>query len=205
MVLHSVGTTWFESCKLLTIDGSGAHLTLATTCARTCYVTDNICTTLPRLLGRISLRIARRRETKGHGQASSIISQNSQRDIGHGFDVAMDQELAKATKSVADPWNQLPKNHPLAASGIHSRTCMNSRDTAFMATAARWAGTVSLRRPPNDRFSNRASGSSSVAILVGLVVHAGHASLRSLMAPFERSRCTHASDQGLESLALGRA
>jgi len=37
------------------------------------------------------------------------------------------------------------------------------------------------------------------------VVHAGHASLRSLMAPVERGRCTHAWDQGLESLANGRA
>lgn len=37
------------------------------------------------------------------------------------------------------------------------------------------------------------------------IVHAGHASLRSLVAPVQRSRCTHAWDQGLESLALGRA
>ena len=36
----------------------------------------------------------------------------------------------------------------------------------------------------NDRFSNRAFGSSSFLVVVGLIVHAGHASLRSLLAPF---------------------
>ena len=39
----------------------------------------------------------------------------------------------------------------------------------------------------------------------GFIVHAGHASIRSLLALHERSRCTHAWDQGLESLAFGRA
>lgn len=39
----------------------------------------------------------------------------------------------------------------------------------------------------------------------GFIVHAGHASIRSLIALHERSRCTHAWDQGLESLAFGRA
>jgi hypothetical protein len=122
ITLHSRGTTWFESCKLLSIDGCGAHLTPASTCASTCYSTDNICTTLPRLLGRISLRVARRREAKGHDQASAVISQNSQRDIGHGFDVAIDGELTKANQGIADQINRLPKNHPLVANGMHYHT-----------------------------------------------------------------------------------
>lgn len=50
----------------------------------------------------------------------------------------------------------------------------------------------------------KTSGSSSLADRP-LVVHAGHASLRSLVAPVRWSRCTHAWDQGLESLAVGRA
>jgi len=38
-------------------------------------------------------------------------------------------------------------------------------------------------RPTSVRFSNRAFGSSTFLIVVGLIVHAGHASLRSLLAP----------------------
>jgi hypothetical protein len=145
VVLHSRGTTWFESCKLLLIDGSGAHLTPASTCANTCYETDNICTTLPRLLGRISLRVARRREAKGHAQASSIISQNSQREIGGGFDAFMATELAKANKSVTDSMNQLPKDHPFVVHGMHSHT---TADAVYVALLGPGASEAKFVAPP---------------------------------------------------------
>jgi hypothetical protein len=127
--LYSRGTTWFESSKLFSLDGSGAQFTPASTCATTCYVTDNICTTLPRLRGRISLRVAWRREGKGHAEASSVISRNSERQIGHGFDVAMDEQLASATKAVAEHMDQLPKDHPLVAHGAH---CHTSADAVYV-------------------------------------------------------------------------
>ena len=57
----------------------------------------------------------------------------------------------------------------------------------------------------DDRFSNRALGSSSFLIFGGLIVHAGHASLRSLLARLRLEPLHACMDQGLESLAVGRA
>ena len=123
--LYSHGTTWFDSTKRLSLDGHGAHLTPASTHSTSSYLTDNITTSLPRLLGRISLHVAWRREGKSHSQASAVISRNSSRDIGHGFDVSMAERLAGATKLVTEQIDQLPKDHPLIAHGMHCHTTVD--------------------------------------------------------------------------------
>jgi hypothetical protein len=120
--LFSHGTTWFESCKSLSIDALGARFAAAVTGANTCFTTDNIATSLPRLRGRISVNTARRRAAQSHAQASSVISRHSERDIGHGFDAAMDKQLTDFREQAALRTATLPKEHPVIAYGMHFHT-----------------------------------------------------------------------------------
>lgn len=135
--LHSHGTTCFDSCKLLSIDGAGPHLTPACTQANTCYVTDQITTCARCLRGRVSVRVAWRREAKSHADASAAISRNSERTIGQGFDQAIGKELESLTRLVSDQISQLPPTHDLVAHGIHCHTTAEAVYFALLGPGAR--------------------------------------------------------------------
>jgi hypothetical protein len=84
----------FHARKLITVDDSGFLGNPATVNASTQLRTVGMSTSLPRLRGRISLRIAGRRMSQSHGRAEAITADHTADDIRHDFDARITRSLA---------------------------------------------------------------------------------------------------------------
>jgi hypothetical protein len=116
------GVTQFQSQKTIWLDGQGIHLMPAATTAQTQQTTTGMQTSLPRLRGRISLRIAQSRAAASHAQAEEVTSQHAARRIDRQFDARSQEEVAELWKTVSARLAALPLGDPLRPRGWHART-----------------------------------------------------------------------------------
>ncbi len=116
------GVTQFKSVKTIWLDGQGVHLTPSATNASTQSTTTGITTSLPRLRGRISLRIAQSRVAESHAQADEITSRHAARRIDRRFDASAAEEVAQLRNVVSTKLAALPADNPLRPRGWHARS-----------------------------------------------------------------------------------
>jgi SLA1 Homology Domain 1 (SHD1) protein len=116
------GVTQFQSVKTIWLDGQGVHLAPSATNASTQSTTTGITTSLPRLRGRISLRIAQSRVAESHAQADEITSQHAARRIDRRFDASAAEEVAQLRNIVNTKLSALPADNPLRPRGWHARS-----------------------------------------------------------------------------------
>ena len=118
--IHTTGVTRFHAVKTIWIDSQGIHGTSAQTQASTASQINGIETSLPRLLGRISLRIAGNRSAQSHHLSDTITAEHTVRQVNRAFDT-------KAMAEFNDLWNEagtqlaaLSHKNPLRPSGLRA-------------------------------------------------------------------------------------
>jgi len=116
------GITQFQSVKTIWLDGQGIHLAPAATNANTQSTITGITTSLPRLRGRISLRIAQSRAAESHAETEQITSQHAARRINRHFDASAEEQVAELRKIVSTKLAALPLDDPLRPRGWHARS-----------------------------------------------------------------------------------
>jgi hypothetical protein len=84
----------FHAHKLITVTDDGVTAGRATAVAPTELRTVGMSTSLPRLRGRISLRIAGRRMSRSHGRAEAITADHTADDIRDDFDSRVTHSLS---------------------------------------------------------------------------------------------------------------
>lgn len=114
--------TQFQSQKSIWVDGQGIHLSPATTTAHTQVTTTGMNTSLPRLRGRIALRIAQSRAAESHAQSEEVTSQHAERRVDRQFDAGAQEQVTKLWKLVNTRLAALPLDDPLRPRGWHART-----------------------------------------------------------------------------------
>ena len=116
------GVTQFHSVKTIWLDDQGIHLTPSATNASTQSTNTGITTSLPRLRGRISLRIAQSREAESHAQAEEVTSQHAARRIDRHFDASAEEQVAAPRNIVSTKLAALPTDDPLRPRGWQARS-----------------------------------------------------------------------------------
>ena len=116
------GVTQFQSVKTIWLDDQGIHLTPSATNASTQSTITGLTTSLPRLRGRISLRIAQSRAAENHAQAEEITSQHAARRIDRHFDASADEQVAALRNIVSTKLAALPTDDPLRPRGWQARS-----------------------------------------------------------------------------------
>jgi hypothetical protein len=116
------GVTQFQSVKTIWLDGQGIHLTPSATNAGTHSTITGITTSLPRLRGRIALRIAESRAAERHPQTEVVTSQHAARRIGRHFDASAEEQVAELRKTLGTRLAALPIDDPLRPRSWHARS-----------------------------------------------------------------------------------
>ncbi len=116
------GVTQFQSVKTIWLDAQGIHLTPSATNASTQSTITGLTTSLPRLRGRISLRIAQSRAAENHAQAEQVTSQHAARRIDRHFDASAEEQVAELRNIVSTKLAALPTDDSLRPRGWHARS-----------------------------------------------------------------------------------
>jgi hypothetical protein len=111
--IFTTGTTQFQSAKTIWLDGQGIHFAPAVTNAQTHSVTTGFATSLPRLRGRIALRIAGDRVAESHSTAEAITADHVRQRVNRRFDASADETLTTAWKTLNTQIAALAANDPL--------------------------------------------------------------------------------------------
>src|SRR5205085_1348042 len=93
--VSSRGSTNFSAEKMLRLEGIDILSSAPISSASTHTNTTGISTDLPRLRGRISLRIASCREAENHGLVESITSERTRRRLERAFDGLVQDRTAE--------------------------------------------------------------------------------------------------------------
>jgi len=123
--IQSSGSTRFTSEKDLWFDGVNVQQTSAHSSAETDTITDGISTDLPRLRGRISLRIASRREANNHDLAECITSQRTISKIEPAFNHIVMQRANEFMQNLRSQYAQLPFEDRFTITGVQCSTTLN--------------------------------------------------------------------------------
>ncbi len=118
--IHSTGQTEFQSTKCIWIDAQGIHTSPACTTAQAHTTVNNIETTLPRLRGRISLRIAGQRVAESHGQSEQIAAQHTAQRVNTRFDATTNDQVNQLWKKTSDHLAALSADNPLRPRSIQA-------------------------------------------------------------------------------------
>jgi hypothetical protein len=120
--IHSHGATEFTSTKKLWFDGVNIQQTDAHSTADTNTNVSGISTDLPRLRGRISLRIADRREAESHEQSEAITARHTINRIEPAFNAIVMQRAADFTQNLKSQYAKLPLEDCFAVTGVQCST-----------------------------------------------------------------------------------
>lgn len=141
--LFYYGATQFESTKMIWFDGQGLHVTPATSTARSQSTLTGTQTSLPRLRGRISLRIARGREAEQHAQAEEITAQHVRRRIDKAFDESTSNELAAFWRNVRDGMAAIEMSGSWKPRGWHAHSTSEAFEIVVLGPPGDGSGFVS--------------------------------------------------------------
>ena len=118
--LYSTGVTQLDSVKTVWIDGQGIHSSPAQTQAKTASQINGIETSLRRLLGRISLRIAEKRSAESHQMSDVITAEHTVRQVNSGFDASTTAEVNELWKNASAKLAALSSDNPLRPRGLRA-------------------------------------------------------------------------------------
>jgi hypothetical protein len=118
--VFSSGFSQFQSAKTVWFDRDGIHSTPAVTNAQTRLVTTGFDTSLPRLRGRIALRIAGNRAAANRGAAEAITAEHLSQRVNRRFDGSTKEELAALWRVLSTQIPALAADNPLRPRGWHA-------------------------------------------------------------------------------------
>ena len=118
--VFSNGFSQFQSAKTIWLDREGIHSTPAVTNAKTRLVNTGFDTSLPRLRGRIALRIAGNRAAADRGTAEAITAEHLSQRVNRRFDDSAKQELAALWRVLSTQIPALAADNPLRPRGWHA-------------------------------------------------------------------------------------
>jgi hypothetical protein len=124
--IQSSGSTRFITEKDLWFDGVNVQQTSAHSSAETDTITGGITTDLPRLRGRISLRIASRREANNHDLAECITSQRTISKIEPAFNHVAMQRANDFMQNLGSQYAKLPFEDRFTITGVQCSTTLAS-------------------------------------------------------------------------------
>jgi hypothetical protein len=120
--IHSRGTTKFTSQKKVWFDGLNVAQSTPTTSAESDTTTTGITTSLPRLRGRIALRIAGEEVAANRRLAEQITSERTKRRIEQAFEKVARERAAEFTQALREQYAKLPLDGRFALSEIQCST-----------------------------------------------------------------------------------
>lgn len=131
--VHSQGVTRFTSNKRLWFDGLNVLQSKATTEAKTETTGSNITTNLPRIRGRIALRIAEDEVAAKRGLAQQITSERTKQRIEQAFEKVAQERAAAFTQALRDQYAKLPFEGRFALSEIQCSTTADAIQIVVIA------------------------------------------------------------------------
>jgi len=131
------GITGFASSKALRVDGQGIAIGPAATNAKTWSVITGVATSLPRLRGRIALRVGSRRAEESREEAAEVTSQHTAAQINHEFDVAASAQVADLYKSIREQLADLPSDHMLRQCCWRASTTKDAMEIVVLASPSK--------------------------------------------------------------------
>ncbi len=123
--IFSQGITGFVSEKRLWFDGMSIQQSEPQTAAEASTTTTGFSTSLPRLRGRISLRIAERREAEDHRLAEEISAQRTSEKVSQAFNSVVKDRTNAFTNELKSDYARLPLEGRFAIADIRCSTLNN--------------------------------------------------------------------------------
>ena len=107
------GVTQFQSAKTIWLDSQGIHQSPAVTNAQTHSTITGLQTSLPRLRGRIALRIGGNRAADSHAVAEAVTAQHVAQRVSRQFDGSANEEIGTFWATFTARMNSLAANNPM--------------------------------------------------------------------------------------------
>ena len=145
-ILHYASDTDFQSRKSIKMDGTGIHVSGATTHSPTDLRITGIASTLPGLRGRIVKRIASRRASSSHNQAERITADHTGARVGRDFDKRIEASMAKVEKVLLSKIPELSFDNDRGQANMRFRSTNDYVEMAMVRSDAT-AEERSLRPP----------------------------------------------------------
>src|SRR5260221_9069816 len=140
--VFSNGISQFQSAKTVWLDWDGIHSTAAVTNAKTRLVTTGFDTSLPRLRGRIALRIAGNRADATHGMAEAVTAEHLSQRVSRRFDDSTKEELAALWRVLSAQIPALAPDHPLRPRRLHASSFKHMLDILAIGAPGDGSGYV---------------------------------------------------------------